>query len=943
MMENLGRRIAGSWSWTRGPMAAALVVLLLAGCSSAEDAGTRLERMHTLEAAGDLRAAAFELRRALQDAPDHAELRFQFGRVNVLSGRGDAAERELRRALDLGEPADRVMPWLVDALLLQERFAEALTAVSSMIPAEGPVADQWLIRRAEAHLGLDRPAEAAEDLGRLRETGAGQARVLLARAQLAQEQGDLAGALALARKAVKADPADPRSAVMHGWLALRLGRFEEAEQALEAAVASASARINHAELSRAQIFLVEAYLGQDKGVEAGATVDALEELVGDVPEISYLKAVVAYRQGDYTLADRWLQDTLRQRPDHQSARLLLGGVAYALGRYEESVRHLRRHLANVPSNAVARRLLAAAEARLGRHEEAMAVLAPLREAGQDPATASLLAMIGRVASVSGELATAESAFLEALTESPGDAAIRGDLARLHLAQGRYDEAIGELQALIRDGDDTADLLLVRTLLAKGDVDGARRHALALVERDAARPEWHTLLGIVDLHRGDRAQARTSLVQALNVDDAYLPALMTLGRMNLDEGNTASADRYFNAVLRTRPGHALALLGLAESAHHRGDTAAARARLEQAVAGHPESAEPRLWLARFHWRTGDTGAAISMAKEAVAREPGYAPALHLQGELLARAGDLQGAASAYRSLVQAHPLDLGGRFALASIAAQAGRVDEARAQMNEILELAPGDIRALGQAARLELSLGQVDAALNYTRLIREHHPSSPVGWILEGDALAQGGRYPQAGEAYARAHAATPGSLTARRMAQMAERSGAGGEAVRILQDWVTGHPDDVQGMLSLAMLQQQQGRFDEAEALYGRILALDPDQAGALNNLSWLYLGRRDARALETARRAYELQPGAATAHTYGWSLVEYGDVSAGLPLIASAAEQAPIPEVRYRLAVALSRSGDTPAARRVLSELLDEHGQFRERAQAQALYDSLRQTSVE
>src|SRR5690606_11838990 len=147
-----------------------------------------------------------------------------------------------------------------------------------------------------------------------------------------------------------------------------------------------------------------------------------------------------------------------------------------------------------------------AQSRLGRHEEAMAALEPLRTGAPDPDTATLLSLIGRAASVSGELDTAETALRGALAQAPGDASLRGELARLHAAQGRYDEAIEELSALVGEGDDTADLLLVRTLLAKGDAAAAYGHARSLVERDRSRPEWHALLGFVELARGDRESA-----------------------------------------------------------------------------------------------------------------------------------------------------------------------------------------------------------------------------------------------------------------------------------------------------------------------------------------------------------------------------------------------------------------------------------------------------
>jgi putative PEP-CTERM system TPR-repeat lipoprotein len=682
-----------------------LVLVTLLGCSPAEDSAARLERAQALEAAGDVRAAAFELRRILQDDPDHPQARFRLGRLNVLAGRGDAAQRELRRAMELGMPPDEVMPWLIDALLFQERFTEARTEVSSMLSAGNPSDPRWLLRRAEANLGLGQFDESSADLDMVADYGMEQGRVWIAQAQLAHRQGDSATALDLARKAAQADPDDPRTTFTQGWLALRQALFHEAESAFLESAGSARARANDTDLTRANLLLVEARLGQDKTSEAEAVIEELETLLGDIPELSYLKGLIAYRKGDFTVARDWIRDTLQRRPEHHPARLLAGGTAFALNEYEEASRQLRRYLAVVPANDAARRLLAVAQARLGRHGEAMAVLEPLRAAGQDAESAALLALIGRSASVSGEFETAESAFREALVASPGDPALRGELARLHAAQGRYDEAIDELSALVREGDAAAELFLVRTLVASGNVAQALSQARALAERSPERPEWHTLVGLIQLQQGERPQGRASLIKALNVDDGYLPALLALGRLGLEDGNEASAERYFNAVLRIEPRHGLAMLGLAESAGRRGDVSTAESWLKRAVEANPDAVLPRLWLSRFHAQSGNADAAISTAREAVAASPRDPRALALLAELQARNGDLDGAADTYGMLIDVVPDDLTSRLALARIAAQQGREGEARQHINAALEVAPRDLRVLEQAGRVELVLG----------------------------------------------------------------------------------------------------------------------------------------------------------------------------------------------------------------------------------------------
>lgn len=77
----------------------------------------------------------------------------------------------------------------------------------------------------------------------------------------------------------------------------------------------------------------------------------------------------------------------------------------------------------------------------------------------------------------------------------------------------------------------------------------------------------------------------------------------------------------------------------------------------------------------------------------------------------------------------------------------------------------------------------------------------------------------------------------------------------------------------------------------------------------------------------------------TYGWLLVESGEVQRGLPILEESVEKSPeITEHQLHLGVALVKAGKTDEARRLLETLVGIEREFPEKAKAQELLDLIK-----
>jgi len=402
-----------------GALATALLIVVLSsgGCGEkAENPGRLIADAKQERDKGNHNAAIIHLKNLLQKSPEHAEARYLLGVTYNDTGNFTAAEKELRRALELQYDPAKVIPALGKSLLMTGAFQKVLDQVRLEGDASNPVQAEVLTLRALASIGLGRSREGRELLEQALARQPEFADALLGQARLAASEQKLDEAARLIDRALASAPKSTNAWLMKGELSRIMadpkGAIAAYQKVLELRPDSIPARVNIASLQ----------IDGGNFDEARKQIAQMRKNVPNSPMTHYMEGLIEFRQHNYPAARDAVQQVLKVAPDHMPSMLLAGAVEFALGSHGQAQSYLGRVINRAPDNLYARRLLIASLAKSGQVQRALEVLQPGLK--QFPEDAVLMALAGEVYLQSNEFAKAAQFFEKAAKLDPKSAGAR---------------------------------------------------------------------------------------------------------------------------------------------------------------------------------------------------------------------------------------------------------------------------------------------------------------------------------------------------------------------------------------------------------------------------------------------------------------------------------------------------------------------------------------
>ncbi len=428
---------------------------------------------------GNQQAAIVELKNAIQQEPRNALARYRLGKLYLDTYDYVGAEKELTRALELGQPSNQIIPLLSLAyertgadLALLELYADDVTLSTSDRLEVG-------FRTALSMLRLGKEEDARTLLSEMNSLESASVYSLLVYALSAFIANDIDQALALA---IQAREKSPLNRDVLNLLALVYVNKQMQSDAID--VLRDLIRIAPDDI--AARFIIAKMMVQDGQMsEAEMIVDQLLAISDQNAELNQLKAITQSAQDDHESALRFSNVSIQNGQNDPTIRLVAGFAAYQLGEFRKAVEHLAFIADMLPNDHPALRILAASQLQLNMDEKASDVLSridnltaqdallfskaglELLRASDTNAAKDVISRVERISESADDLMRIGILKLSlndvegildleaALAKGPSSTATKLSLASAYIATGQLDKAASIAKKLLSQGGDAA--------------------------------------------------------------------------------------------------------------------------------------------------------------------------------------------------------------------------------------------------------------------------------------------------------------------------------------------------------------------------------------------------------------------------------------------------------------------------------------------------------
>jgi tetratricopeptide (TPR) repeat protein len=554
---------------------------------------------------------------------------------------------------------------------------------------------------------------------------------------------------------------------------------------------------------------------------------------------------------------------------------------------------------------------------------------------------------GRLLVYTNRAKDAEAQFKKATEVEPQSFDAHEELARYYVSQHNYEKAEISYKKLIEVQENSSESQVM--LADFYSVIGRESDAIATFEtilKDA--PEFvqaRYRLGEIYLERKEIDKSREQVEKLLAANDTDVEALILRSRINLHQNDTEAAIKDLEEVLKKKPSMKSALFFMAQSKLSLGQTDQARAFINDLEKYHPNYLFSKLLHIQASFAGNEPNKALTQSNDLLETVKNAFPnpetseqdlaELHVRG-LSSRGlayiqlNNLPQAKADLQEVQRRSPTSTSAILNLARVAVAGKNLPEAQNLYEKALKLDAksfdalnGLVNVLTKQKLFAQAHGEIDKQISENTGDKKILPALHY---LKSDVFIGEKNLPSAetelktaieiDESYLPAYSAAAAILIGQNKTD---------EAIEQYQKVVAKKPDSAIYTL-IALLYDAKQSFDESDITYRKALELNPDNAIAINNLSWNTAANGNGNLDEALTLMQNLTTKNPTVAGYfdtlGWVYFKKGLFAPAIESLkkataldaADAAKNGrnPNPAYRLRLGSALASSGDKSSAKK-------------------------------
>ncbi|MES2675328.1 MAG: tetratricopeptide repeat protein [Pseudomonadota bacterium] len=612
--------------------------------------------------------------------------------------------------------------------------------------------------------------------------------------------------------------------------------------------------------------LTEVLIRQGRSSEAYVYQKILAEAnpEGNTAQERFNDAMKFYQQGNFVEAEAILKALRSQFPRDKNTATLLGMIEFQKGENEKASHLFDEFIDAETTASTVIQAAALVKYRKNQVDEALELLKKAAES--QPGNAAILATYG-LALLDRDNKSAEGALIleKSLTLNPGQQRIRLALAKRYIALGETNQALAQLNKAYKQTP--LDFVLQEAYLK------------ALFENGQA----------------DKVKQEVELFKSQFPDSARGPFVE--GWYHMAQKNYAAAEKAFTHAL-SLPNNTekqLSYTGLAQLHGIQKQSAKAINAWQRAI-----EADPTIISAYAHWfnqlllsnkqedafnflldiesRNVTTWQPSMILAQLYANKKQWIAAEKHIDIALSRSPSSDNIKKLAAAIYQMEGLDFRSM----------GKLQEARTYFLKAIKLVPDNTDYLANMIETELADKKIVEAQKLLNEYPKTESNMHIHQFFQGAIRLAENKPDEAIKAYLESWKLKPTEAVASSIFGYYERNNQQTQLAAFIDDWVQKLPKSAKASMLKAL--QAQNMKDDTTAIkwYEKTIELSPNMAAALNNLAWMYYLHKDERALSLAKRAFDAEPNSISIQdTYGWILVELGNVKEGIAILERAAKE--------------------------------------------------------